>query len=110
MLVVVGAVDDVVVSAVDEIVVAEMGNPRVTAVRPVDVHVAEVLDVDRGSRPILEFVDMASVGMVDVAIVHEVEMVVVRDHGVSAQPVMLVRVLGGGTVDGDVSHGLLAPR
>lgn len=110
MLVVMGAVDHVAVGPVDEVVVAEVGDRRVAASRSVHVHVATVLDVDGRRGPVVELVDVPSMGMVDMAIVDEVEVVLVREHRVAAQPVMLVRVLGGGAVDGGVGHELSVPR
>lgn len=96
--------------AVDEVFVPVVGHGGMAAPRPVDVHVANVRQVDLRRGLVLELVDVPAVGMVDVAVVDEVQVVLVREDGVSAQPVVGVRMVAGGPVEDRVRHEVSGPR
>jgi hypothetical protein len=91
MLVVVGRVRRVAMVTVDVVDVVLVGQRRVTTVHGVHVHVAGVREVRRAWRG-GDVVHVVAVDVVEVALVNEVEMIVVRDRGVSAIPVVHMRV------------------
>lgn len=91
MLVVVVAVDRVQVVTVPEVGVSGMRGRCVTAAAAMDVHVASVREVRRRALR-TPFVHVVPVGVMDMSVMEEVEMVVVDDLGVPAPPVMDMRV------------------
>jgi hypothetical protein len=91
VLVVVTAMGCVTMVPVEVVVVVVVGDGRVPAAGPVDVHVADVNDVeisglDRGSH-------LAVHDVVDLPVVQEVDVVVVGHGRMSAEAVMGVRVI-----------------
>ncbi len=108
MLVVVDVVPRVPVVAVDVVQVVVVGHRAVPTARLVDVHVARVRQVaDRRFRAAPELVHVVLVDVVDVAVVQEVDVVLVGDCGVPAEPVVDVLVLPDGVVGVGVGHQVL---
>jgi hypothetical protein len=91
VLVVVVAVDRMQVFPVAIVGVTGMRRELVTTGRPVDMHVAAVRQMHLGSRR-RPFIDVVAIGMVEMAIVEEVEMVLVGDLRVPAPAVVQVGV------------------
>ncbi len=104
VLVVVRAVHHVAVHAVHVVLVARVADRRMAAARPVHVHVSGMAHVAARIGIVVDIVDMVAVAMMDVAVVQEVDMVIVRDGGMPAETVVLVRMLGGGVVGDRVGH------
>jgi hypothetical protein len=91
VLVVVVAVDRVQVLAVVEVQVSRVNDRLVTAIGTMDVHVARVRDM-HGRRTTRQIVHVVTIGVVQVSIMEEVEVVLMLDLRVSAPPVVQVRV------------------
>jgi phage tail sheath gpL-like len=91
VLVVVGRVPDVAVLAVDEVEVIVVGDRRVPAAVGVDVHVPAM-----GQVPVLagrgDVVHVIVVGVVDVAVVQEIQVIVVGDRRMAAKAIVRVVV------------------
>jgi hypothetical protein len=87
VLVVVVAVDRVQVLPVSEVGMASVDRGRMAAAGAMDVHVAGVRDMDAGHRrgPV---VDVVAIGVMEVPIVEEVEMIVMGHLGVPAPAVV----------------------
>jgi hypothetical protein len=106
VLVVVDVVPGVAVAAVDVVDVIAVGHGRVPAPLVVDVHVAGVRqmvahEVGRGG------IDVVLVHVVDVPVVEEVDVTLVRHRRVAAEPVVGVGMLLEGQA-GRLAHR--APR
>jgi hypothetical protein len=112
VLVVVDVVPRVAMVAMDVVEVVLVGNGRVAAAILVHVHVPRVCDVRVGAREhAIQVVDVVLMDVVDVAVVEEVHVVLVRHRGVAAETVVDVGVLLQGPVGSAVSHRYLrAPR
>ena len=111
MLVVVVVVDRVHVLAVPVVGVPRVGQELVTAGRPVDMHVAAVRQVDVVSGD-PSLIDVIAVGMMEMAVVQEVDVVPMGHLRVPAPAVVQVRVRGVGVVrsfgGGVEGHGTLS--
>jgi hypothetical protein len=96
VLVVVGVMPSVAVDPVQVVVVIRVPDRAMAARRTVDVHVAEVGDVRRRACRVLDHVvDVVAVRKVHTAVVQEVDVVVMRQRRVAAEPVMPMGMLGG---------------
>jgi hypothetical protein len=98
VLVVVVVVDRVQMLAVVEVQVSRMDHRGVTAVRAMDVHVAGMRDVHAHSLG-HQIVHVVTIGVVQVSVVEEVEVVIVLDLRMSTPSVVEVRVGGLREVD-----------
>jgi hypothetical protein len=91
VLVVVGRVADVAVLAMHEVAVIAVRDGTMPATGGMDVHVAGVRDVEPGC-PFGDVVHVVLVRVVDVSVVQVVQVVLVGDGGMAAEPVMHVRM------------------
>jgi hypothetical protein len=116
VLVVVDVVARVAMVAVDVVEVALVRHRDVAAALLVHVHVPRVRDVGAGARKgarehAAQVVHVVLVDVMDVAVVEEVNVILVRHRGVPAVPVVDMRVLLQRPVRNVVSHRYLrAPR
>jgi hypothetical protein len=105
VLVVVDVVPGVAVIPVDVVDVVLVGDRGVAAAGLVHVHVPEVRDVRFGGRE--RDVHVVLVDVVDVAVVQEVHMVLVRHGGVAAEAIVHVGMRVERAVRGGVGHRFL---
>jgi hypothetical protein len=112
VLVVVDVMPGVAMVAVDVVDVVLVGDRGVPAAILVDVHVAGVREVaPRDGEDLVGVVHVILVDVVDVPVVQEVDVVLVGDRGVPAEPVVDVRVLLDGMMRDGVGHrNLRVPR
>jgi hypothetical protein len=107
VLVVVDFVPGVAVVPVDVVDVVQVGYGRMAAAVLVHVHVSGVRDVPDSLYGLL--VDVIAVDEVDVAVVEEVHVILVRNGRVSAEAVVDMRVLIERMMRGGAGHRYLHP-
>jgi hypothetical protein len=107
VLVVVDFVPGVAVIPVDVVDVVQVGDGRMAAAVLVHVHVSGVRDVPDSLCGLL--VDVIAVDEVDVAVVQEVHVILVRNGRVPAEAVVDMSVLIERMMRGGVGHRYLHP-
>jgi len=108
VLVVVGGVADVAMRPVDEVDVIVVGHRRVPAIVGMHVHMPAVGHV-LVCNAVVDVVHVIVMRVVDMAIVQEVEMIVVLHGGVAAEAIVLVLVVVVGLVGGGLHGHILRP-
>jgi hypothetical protein len=107
VLVVVDFVPGVAVVPVDIVDVIQVGDGRMAAAVLVHVHVSGVRNVPDSLHGLL--VDVIAVDEVDVAVVEEVHVILVRNDRVPAEAVVDMRVLVEPMMRGGAGHRYLHP-